>query len=317
MSLEEITKNKEVQGRLKEENSPNNLESKINSKYNSTEKKFSKAGESTTIAAKLYNGFVNAPAGIFNGGHNTLKNSYKFIVSEDYRSEKVKNYISGRIYKAEQKGRISTARADYLYGHLDKEKISPYLFDFFMHTVGLNLAGFSLGCYFVYMPLFSGNAGFLESVARAGITGSITRTAWTTGRITYDCLRKLSEERQDKTPLKEIIKSSFKERSVAFWEELWPFWGVTAYPKQMYCSECEISKEFGEFLINDIRNSIESKVPPLKYVRIGLNNAYRFSKSFINNTKKDIEFYFDKIYKGPLHINNYGTNKNNRDKRIK
>ncbi len=122
MGLEEITKNKEIQGRLKEENLKDSLESKINSeynsaekKYNSAEKKFSNAGESTTIATKLYNGFVNAPAGIFNGGHNTLKNSYKFIVSEDYRSEKVKNYIRGRIYKSEQKGRISAARAAYLF----------------------------------------------------------------------------------------------------------------------------------------------------------------------------------------------------------
>ena len=318
MDLEKITENKEIQEISKQANPQGNLESKIESDGSFKDNNFSfKPRKRANILLQTYNkGLGDIPWALFDSASFTLINSKRFISSPKYRSEVVKDYMRKKIDSAEKRNELDPVKAHQFQKYLKDEKVSPYLFDFFMHTVGLNLAGFGLGCYFVYIPLFSGNTSFLESVARAGITGSITRTAWTTGRIAYDCLRKVTEKRQDKTHLKEIIKSSFKERSVAFWEELWPFWGVTAYPKQMYRSECEINKEFGEFLINDIRNSIESKIPPLKYTRISLNKAYMFSKSLINNTKKDIEFYFDKIYKGLIHIDTYGTNKNNRDKRV-
>ena len=258
---------------------------------------------------QLYNkGLGEIPWEIFNS-------TSMFLSSQEYRSEVVKDYMKKRIDSAEKRKELDSAKAYQFRKYLKDEKISPYLLDFFMHTVGLNVAGLGLGYYFVYMPLFSGNTGFLESVVRAGITGSITRTAWTAGRMYYDYSRK--NDIKDKISFKEKVKLAFQKRSVAFWEELWPFWGVTAYAKQMYRSECEINKDFGEFLIKDIRNSIESKIPPLKYVRRGLNNTCRFSKSLVNSTKKDIEFYFDKIYKDLMHIDTYGTNKNNRDKRIK
>ena len=229
---------------------------------------------------QLYNkGLGEIPWEIFNSASI-------FLSSQEYRSEVVKDYMRKRIDSAEKRKELDPAKAYQFRKYLKDEKISPYFFDFFMHSVGLNVAGLGLGYYFVYMPFYSGNTGFLESVARAGITGSITRTFWTGGRIICECVRKVVKERPNKTQLKEIINSSFKKRSVAFWEELWPFWGVTAYAKQMYRSECEIHRDFGEFLIKDIKNSIESKIPPLKYVRVGLNNAYRFSKSLINNTKK-------------------------------
>ena len=295
MGLEEITKNKEIPGRLKEENFEDNLESKINSGYNLIEGNFSKAGESTTIAAKLYNGFVNAPAGILNAGYNTLKNSYKFIVSEDYRSEKVKDYIRGRIYKAEQKGRISTARADYLYGHLDKEEISPYMLDLFMHTIGLNAIGsLTTGPYFVYMPFFSGEVGFWGSALRAGILGSITRTAWTIGRISYDCLEK--KDVKNSMPFKERIKSAFKKRSVAFGMGNIPFFGgILGYPAQMIHSEYKTDRELGDFLLDDSLYGIEKEMPIIKRIR---------------------KWVINKIYKDSLPTYSYGTNKNNRNKGV-
>jgi len=294
MDLEEITKNKKIQEVSKEANRQGNLERKINSGYNLIERNFSKAGESTTIAAKLYNGFVNAPAGILNAGYNTLKNSYKFIVSEDYRSEKVKDYIRGRIYKAEKKGRISVTKADYLYGHLDKEEISPYLLDLFMHTIGLNAAGSGLGCYFVYMPFLSGEIGLMGSFLTAGLLGSITRTVWTVGRISYDCLgRKKNGER---IPLKEKIKSAFGKRSVALGVGTIPFLGgLFGYPAQMIYSEYKTDKELGEFLLDDSLYWIEKKVPSIK------------------DNRKNI---LNKIYKDLIHTNSYGKNKNNWNKGV-
>ena len=293
MGLEEITKNKEIQGRLKEENLKDSLESKINSEYNSAEKKFSNAGESTTIAAKLYNGFVNAPAGIFNGGHNTLKNSYKFIVSEDYRSEKVKNYIRGRIYKSEQKGRISAARAAYLHGHLDKEKITPYLVDFFVHTAVLNVVGWG-PTYILYKYYSAGAISPGDLASLLIFLGPIQRTGWTIGRMVYDYFKR--EKNGERISFKEKIKSIFGKRSVALVVGTAPYLGgLFGYPAQMIYSEYKTDKELGDFILDDSLHGIEKRMPIVKNIR----------KKVIN-----------KIYKGLIHINTYGTNKNNRNKRV-
>jgi len=294
MGLEEITKNKEIQGRLKEENLKDSLESKINSEYNSAEKSLLRVNESGSIAFKLYKGAINIPNKFFNSGYEKIKNTYRFIVLDNYISGRVSDYIRGRIYKAEQKGRISTARADYLYGHLDKEKISPYLLDFFMHTVGLNAAGFGLGCYFVYMPFLSGDAGYLKSFITAGILGSITRTAWTAGRIFYDYIKR--EKNGEIISFKEKIKSVFGKRSVALVVGTAPYLGgLFGYPAQMIHSEYKTDKELGDFIFDDSLYGIEKRMPIVKNIR----------KRVIN-----------KIYKGLMHINIYGTNKNNRDKRV-
>jgi len=238
---------------------------------------------------QLYNkGLGEIPWEIFNS-------TSMFLSSQEYRTEIVKNYIMGRINKAEQKGRIKTSKVNYLYGHLDKEKISPYLFDFFMHTIGLNAAGVGLGCYFVYMPFLSGDAGYLKSFITAGILGSITRTVWTAGRISCDCLRK--ENKKDKTSIKEKIKSAFEKRSVALGIGIIPYLGgLFGYPTQMIYSEYKKDRELGDFILDDSLYGIEKKIPAIRRVR----------KKIIN-----------KIYKDLMHVDIYGTNKNNRDKRVR
>ncbi len=240
-------------------------------------------------------GLGEIPWELFNSASFALINSKRFLSSQKYRSEVVKNYIKGRVNKAEQKGKISTAKADYLYCHLDKEKISPYLFDFFMQTVGLNAVGLlTMGPYFVYLPFLSGETGFWCSVLRAGLLGSITRTAWTVGRISYDCLKK--ENVRERMPFKEKIKSVSKKRAIALFVGIWPYVGALAYPCQMIHSEYKTDKELGDFLLDDSLYGIEKRIPIIRRAR----------KSILN-----------KIYKVPLNTDDYGTNKNNWDKRIK
>ena len=293
MGLEEITKTKKIQGKLKEENLEGNLEGKINSGYNSAEKNLLRANESGSIAFRLYNGAINIPNKFFNSGYEKIKNTYRFIISDSYRSESVRDYIRSRIYKAEQKGRISTARADYLYGHLDKEKISPYLVDFFVHTAVLNVAGWG-PTYILYKYY---NAGAISPGDLASLLiflGSIQRTGWTIGRMVYDCLKK--ENSRDRMPLKEKIKSVFNKRSIALFAGTWPYVGAPAYLIQMIHSEYRTDRELGEFLLDDSLYGIEKRIPIIRRAR----------KRILN-----------KIYKVPLNTSNYGTNKNNRDKRIK
>jgi len=277
------------------------IESKINSGYNSAEKNLLGVNESEGLALRLYKGFIHIPNNIFDLGYEKIKNTYRFIVSDTYRSEKVRDYIRGRIYKAEQRGRISTARADYLCGHLDKEKISSYLFDFFMHIIGLGAIGsLTTGLYFVYLPFLSGEISGINAFIRSKILGSITRTAWTVGRISYDCLKK--EDVKDRISSKERIKSAFEKRSVALiigtipnFIPIFPI-GLSGYPIQMIHSEYKTDKELGDFLLDDILYGIEKKMPIIKRVR----------KKIIN-----------KIYKDLAHTNFYGTNKNNWNKRVR
>lgn len=248
------------------------------------------------VLLQLYNkGLGEIPWELFNSASFALINSKRFLSSQKYRSEVVKDYIRGRINKAEQKGRIKTSKAVYLYGHLDKEEISPYLLDFFMHTIGLNVAGLSLGCYFVYMPFFSGEVGFWGSVLQAGLLGSITRTTWTVGRISYDCLEK--KDVKNSMFFKERIKSAFGKRSVALGIGTIPFFGgILGYPAQMIYSEYKTDKELGDFLLDNSLYGIEKDMPIIKRIRKGVIN---------------------KIYKDSLHIDSYGTNKNSWNKRVR
>ena len=251
------------------------------------------------VLLQLYNkGLGKIPWEIFNSASFALMNSKRFVSSQKYRPEVVKNYIRGRINKAEQKGRIKTSKADCLYGHLDKEKINPYLLDFFMHTVGLNAVGsLTIGPYFVYLPFLSGEISVMDSFIRAQLLGSITRTAWTVGRISYDCLKK--ENVEDKIPFKEKIKSAFEKRSVALVIGAMPSFivpiGPFGYLIQMIHSEYKIDKDMGDFLLDDSLYGIEKRIPMIRRVR----------KKIIN-----------KIYKDSLHIDSYGTNKNNWDKGV-
>jgi len=292
MGLEEITKNKEIQEISKEANQQGNLEKRINSEYDSAEKNLLKVNESEDLAFKLYKGFINIPSNIFNLGYGKLKNSWRFAVSDNYRSERVKDYIRGRIYRAEQKGKINTAKADYLYGHLDKEKISPYLVDFFVHAAVLNVAGWGL----TYLLCKYYGAGAISPGVLASLLiflGPIQRTGWTIGRTVYDCLKK--ENTRNGMPLKEKSKSAFNKRSIALFVGIWPYVGAIAYPCQMIHSEYKTEKELGEFLLDDSLCEIEKRVPIIRRVR----------KRVLN-----------KIYKVPLNTNDYGTNKNNRNKRV-
>ena len=251
----------------------------------------------TNVLLQAYNkGLGEIPWELFNSASFALLNSKIFLSSQKYRSEVVRNYIKGRINKSEQKEKIDTAKAAYLYGHLYKEEISPYLFDFFMQTVGFNAVGLlTTSPYFVYLPFLSGEVGFLESLITAGLLGSITRTAWTVGRISYDCLRK--ENVKDIMPLKEKIKSAFKKRSVALGIGAIPFLGgIFGYSTQMIHSEYKTDKELGDFLLDDSLYGIEKRIPIIKRAR----------KKILN-----------KIYKGSLHIDSHGTNKNNWDKGVR
>ncbi len=163
-----------------------------------------------------------------------------------------------------------------------------------MHTVGLNAAGFGLGCYLVYMPFLSGDAGYLKSFITAGILGSIIRTAWTAGRISYDYFKR--EKNGERIFFKEKIKSIFGKRSVALVVGTAPYLGgLFGYPAQMIYSEYKTDKELGDFILDDSLHGIEKRMPIVKNIR----------KKVIN-----------KIYKGLIHINTYGTNKNNRNKRV-
>ena len=172
------------------------------------------------------------------------------------------------------------------------------MLDFFMHTIGLNAIGLlTTGPYFVYLPFLSGEIGLMGSFLTAGLLGSITRTAWTVGRISYDCLRK--ENVKDKMPLKEKIKSAFKKRSVALGvgaipNILFPI-GPFGYLIQMIHSEYKTDRELGEFLLDDSLDWIEKRIPIIRKER----------KRILN-----------KIYKVPLNTDDYGTNKNNRNKRV-
>ncbi len=235
------------------------------------------------VLLQVYNkGLGEIPWEFFNSASFALINSKRFVSSPKYRSEVAKNYIRGRINKAEQKGKINTTKADYLYGHLDKEKISPYLFDFFMQTVGLNAVGLlTIGSYFVYLPLFSGEIGPMDAFIRSKILGSITRTAWTVGKISYDCLKK--EDVKDRMPFKEKIKSAFEKRSVALVIGAIPSFififpiGPFGYPIQMIHSEYKTDKELGDFLLDDSLYWIEKRIPIIRRVR----------KKIINKIYKD------------------------------
>lgn len=223
----------------------------------------------------LYNkGLGEIPWEIFNSAS-------LFLSSEEYISEVAKNYIRKRINKAEQKGRINATKADYLYSHLDKEKISPYLVDIFMHTFGLNALGLvTIAPYFVYGPLRSGDIGCGEAFIRAQIIGAITRTVWTTGRIIYECLRK--ENIKGMNSFKEKFKSSFKKRSIALKigaiPNLIPFIpiGLFGYPIQMIHSEYKTDKDLGDFLLDDSLYEIEKRIPIIKRIRKNiLNKIYK------------------------------------------
>ena len=294
MSLEEITKNKEIQEISKQANPQGNLESKINSEYNSAEKNLLKVNESEDLAFKLYKGFINIPSNIFNLGYGKLKNSWRFAVSDNYRSERVKDYIRGRIYRAEQKGKINTAKADYLYGHLDKERISPYFFDFFMHTAILNVVGW--GPTYILYKYYSAGAispGVLASLLI--FLGPIQRTGWTIGGMVYDYFKR--EKNGERISFKEKIKSIFGKRSVALVVGTAPYLGgLFGYPAQMIYSEYKTDRELGDFLLDDSLYWIEKRMPVIKRAR----------KRILN-----------KIYKAPLNTNEYGKNKNNRDKRVR
>jgi len=294
MSLEEITKNKEIQEISKQANHQGNLEKRINSEYDSAEKNLLKVNESEDLAFKLYKGFINIPSNIFNLGYGKLKNSWRFAVSDNYRSERVKDYIRGRIYRAEQKGKINTAKADYLYGHLDKEKISPYLVDFFVHTAVLNVVGW--GPTYILYKYYSAGAispGVLASLLI--FLGPIQRTGWTIGGMVYDYFKR--EKNGERISFKEKIKSIFGKRSVALVVGTAPYLGgLFGYPAQMIHSEYKTEKELGEFLLDDSLYGIEKRVPIIRRVR----------KRVLN-----------KIYKVPLNTNDYETNKNNWDKRVR
>ena len=251
------------------------------------------------LLLQLYNkGLGEIPWEIFNSASFALINSKIFVSSQKYRSEVVKNYIRGRINKAEQKGRIKTSKAVYLYSHLDKEEISPYLLDFFMQTVGLNAIGsLTIGPYFVYLPFLSGEISVMDSFIRAQLLGSITRTAWTFGKISYECLKK--ENVRDRISFKEKIKSAFEKRSVALVIGAMPSFivpiGPFGYLIQMIHSEYKKDKELGDFLLDDSLYGIEKKIPIMERVR---------------------KWIINKIYKDSLHIDSYGTNRNNWNKGI-
>ena len=93
------------------------------------------------------------------------------------------------------------------------------------------------------------------------------------------------------------LKKAIKKRFLAFCYETVPFaGGAIGYPIQMIYSEYETDHELGRFLLDEAFYPIEKRVPAVKKLK---------------------KVIFKKIYKDPLYTNDYGTNKNNRDKRIK
>lgn len=176
---------------------------------------------------------------------------WKLVLSQRHRTEMIREFVGDRISSWEKRKQLSQEEAAYLRRQLDHESTTAYLtdlgFNFAIKIFEPALVGS------VAASLYANGAVDLQtSLAIVLLGGSVTRTAYTGGRIILDTI---------KSGTFKSIPQNVSRRAVALVIGTIPTYGNAAYPAQMVYSGSTESRNLGKFLLYDLHSEIGSKVP--------------------------------------------------------
>lgn len=212
-----------------------------------------------------------------------ILNSLKFVFSEKYRSKLARDYVAKRIDEWKERKQLEDHEADFLRHQLETESTTHYLTDLLVH------AGIKPLEMTVFPPLalalyFRGSIDYKTSGALVVWGGSLTRTAYTAGRIAYNMMKPENLKKIPKIPsdvsqfltdtyhisydlgIKEGIKHAAGkilgiERLIALGVGMVPTLGNTAYPVQMMYSGSSVDKDIGKIMLYDLFSTIGKSFP--------------------------------------------------------
>ncbi|MCZ6598092.1 MAG: hypothetical protein O7B99_10665 [Planctomycetota bacterium] len=166
----------------------------------------------------------------------------RFLTSQEYRARLARGYVNGRIDAWRERNQMSSADAECLRGHVEREESSDYLTDFGVH---LAIKPFVKSIEYWVCPLLFA-AGLISGGTLAFVlltAGALARTAYTGGRLVQSTLR------------------GREKPWIALFVGVLPVVGNFAYPLQLLYSSRIEEDDLARFILYDGCARIGEKLP--------------------------------------------------------
>jgi len=224
---------------------------------------------------------------------STVKGAAKFVISEDTRTDVAKEYCAERIEVWKQRKQLTDEESVFLESNLERTR-SPYLTDFAAHMCLKPIEA-------VAFPTVAGAlyaSGVVDEWAAVNLVfwgGSITRTAYTLGKMAYFNLKSKHRDVNQESPTDEPQGIVSKILGIPYVIALgtgWiPSYGNTAFLNQMVYSATE-TKELGKFLIYDFFSRLGKKVPIWGGEDGALEHKCNNVPSFVFKNRQPVEQHY-------------------------